>query len=690
MATNWNTILSNTKNLNDVLAILRKILGQTDKFSELDIDGILGNIDAQVKVATDNFDSKQVDALNTLKETLEVAKAAGAGANGWLTDIVATNITDAATQELFNQKGVTTVESVADLAGLAVWEGRTVNVTSYNKPDYSSPVLPITEGGGSFRYVGALKGNNDGGICINGWVRQKATYNYLTPEMFGAKGIGESFDDYTPIQNMLNAGAAGCTFEFDGSKTYYNAFANDGTYIEPLKRNVWTRSSTATFKFNNCKITRAKPIGDENDTSNTKYTDQDTALLRLKNAEYYLYDMHLDANATLGTFVNTDGSEIATTKNLYYVANTGTYGLHLQSCTKVRMYNVTSNKAYFNMFIDGCKDVKGWGVTLIGAIQSPIKNSAPNDLNFGAGAKVWFSDGVELHGIYGTRNANATIECEKFNKNCVFSGRSEYDYSNSLVIQASKNIGLDWRYDNVVGGTGVYINDAGTGAADDYCSGITGKIRGDTVAWCGVLLEMKSACVVDFTDINLDIYTSRSSYCGLSVSNASNNAIIDSAKINHISYKDTGTLFSRVFNGRMTGRVTGSSSGCTYGLFVRGTNTAKTCMTFALDLRSCTVPYVVDSTAFAEFDNLITSSTAYRLTTVINQSFGVAQAGMSFNNYGTVQFNHFASKTIPAYNVLPNMTQANGSEVGRMYIDPATRTASGNGYVYTMKMYMGS
>lgn len=138
MATNWNTILSNTKNLNDVLAILRKILGQTDKLSELDIDGILANINVQVNQATSNFDSKQVDALNELKTTLEVAKAAGAGEHGWITDIVATKISDAATQDLFNQKGITTVETFADLAKLDTWDLRLVYVSGDGQYYYSA------------------------------------------------------------------------------------------------------------------------------------------------------------------------------------------------------------------------------------------------------------------------------------------------------------------------------------------------------------------------------------------------------------------------------------------------------------------------------------------------------------------------------------------------------------------------
>lgn len=72
-----------------------------------------------------------------LKPLLDAAAALGAGKNGWLSNIVATNITDASTQNLFNQKGVTTVESVAGLAKLDVWDGRTVNVSGFGSHIYS-------------------------------------------------------------------------------------------------------------------------------------------------------------------------------------------------------------------------------------------------------------------------------------------------------------------------------------------------------------------------------------------------------------------------------------------------------------------------------------------------------------------------------------------------------------------------
>lgn len=167
MATNWNTILSNTKNLNDVLAILRKILSQTDKFSELDIDGILANIDLKVQESINKFNSSQDDLIEELNKVIAIAEAAGAGANGWTDSLISTGILDAITQHALNQKTVTTVDSIADLSSLQKWDGRTV-VTLSNKV-------------GLFKYDSSQASVNNGFSIINGWVRLITSDNDPVP-----------------------------------------------------------------------------------------------------------------------------------------------------------------------------------------------------------------------------------------------------------------------------------------------------------------------------------------------------------------------------------------------------------------------------------------------------------------------------------------------------------------------------
>lgn len=98
-----------------------------------DVDKIGSWYSSSLQDTLDNISSGMSEQLKPL---LDAAAALGAGENGWLADIVATNIKDASTQDLFNQKGVTTVESVADLAGLDVWDGRTVNVSGDSNYQY--------------------------------------------------------------------------------------------------------------------------------------------------------------------------------------------------------------------------------------------------------------------------------------------------------------------------------------------------------------------------------------------------------------------------------------------------------------------------------------------------------------------------------------------------------------------------
>lgn len=71
------------------------------------------------------------------------------------------------------------VDSVAALLLLDKWDGRTVNVKSF----YDG----LNKGGGLFVYDPLRADENDGGVCINGWVRQLEN-NVLNPFMFGAYG----------------------------------------------------------------------------------------------------------------------------------------------------------------------------------------------------------------------------------------------------------------------------------------------------------------------------------------------------------------------------------------------------------------------------------------------------------------------------------------------------------------------
>ncbi|MEQ1203040.1 hypothetical protein ABLT98_04230 [Acinetobacter baumannii] len=123
MATNWNAILNNTNNLQDVLSILKKVLASLDvkaDFSDLEgavevINGL--DINVQEKLGTlaqelENFSQEKLDALNSL---------------------------NTAKEEILTQvNNITTVNSIDDLNLIEKWEGRTVAVTGIGNYKYNS------------------------------------------------------------------------------------------------------------------------------------------------------------------------------------------------------------------------------------------------------------------------------------------------------------------------------------------------------------------------------------------------------------------------------------------------------------------------------------------------------------------------------------------------------------------------
>lgn len=588
---------------------------------------------------------------------------------------------------------VNTVQSIEDLLNIEKpWDGQIVNVESYHAVNYTSPTIPVVEGGGIRRYVAALKDINDGGVCIGGWLLQKATYNYLTPEMFGAKGIGPAYDDQESIQNMLNAGAKGCTFNFDGAKTYYNAFKTDDAsqYVDhynaaPNSRQ-WIRKLGATFNFNGCKFLRRTPTGDIEDVPfKTKYSDNDSSLLLVYGAEnVYINDANFDSAGYFGALKNVAGTVL--TDETYCRADVGTHGIRLKNCKNVFFKNTRAEKAYFNIFVDGCTNVFG-DVQVNYSVQCPIRSYSPNDMNLGGGLKIWYSDTVQMN-VTGYKNANATAEIEKFNKNVTIKGGSTYDYSNSMVVIAVNTMRFDWYAKNVIGGTGCFIVNSGSTASDDLCTDIKGKLSASSCNWAGLLINNLANATVAHNDINIDLSTTNCKWAGLGLINDNKSVTMKSININHTSIKDAGTNNSRYISGKITGTVKGSSADCTYGLIVRGTNTKDTCMRYELDLRECSIPWIIESTSFAEFNNTITKDNAFFIAANVTQNFGSASAGMSYSQNGAVNFNQNVMHNKAAYSVLNNLNSAHGKEKFRLYYDTTAATATDGGNTYPIKVFV--
>ncbi|OUY07636.1 hypothetical protein [Acinetobacter populi] len=161
---------------------------------------------------------------------------------------VGTSIDDLPTQKLFNEKTVTTVESIADLANLEVWEGRTVYVkregnfkyTQGNwffdrdrirciatiaelrltKPQYTNEIVFVVEysegsvvGGGHFRYAAEMSSTvfaDDAVINIkngsNIWTRCNSDGSIVreVPMEWGGVFSTYDYDQSDKVQNVIN------------------------------------------------------------------------------------------------------------------------------------------------------------------------------------------------------------------------------------------------------------------------------------------------------------------------------------------------------------------------------------------------------------------------------------------------------------------------------------------------------
>lgn len=522
-------------------------------------------------------------------------------------------------------------------------------------------------------------------LYANGYTVQASLY-YLTPEMFGAVGDGIT-DDQAAIQSMLNAGAVGCVFEFDGSKTYNNAFNASGGYVnhydaDPLSKQ-WIRRGGCTFKFNGCKIKRKKPFGNINSGTST-YTDYDSSLILVWEAEnVFIHGGTLDSGGELGVFVNLDSSPIESTRGKYCVADVQVHGLRLHKCKNVFLDNVHSHKAYFNIFIDQCENVYG---TVQGnyAVQSPIKSSAPNDMNLGGSLKVWFSENIDLK-MYGKYNANATAEIEKFNTNVRIVGSCDNDFSNGIVIVSTKHCHVDWTSRNVLSGSGAQII-AGGISDDDYCSHISGNITVQNTSWAGLLINVPDGTTTDWFGLNLNVVTSGCAYSGLIVENNSTKAILGS-KIHHDS-TDNGVRGSRTFKGNLPIYVSGSSFNNNFGLWMLGANTKTMCPTFNLDLRTCAAPYVFEVGSYAVFESLKLVDKVLCATNDVPLAFGQLNNAGSYDNIGTVIFYQNVSIDRAEYPILENVRSVHGENNKRVWYDATQATTVTGGKEYPLKLFI--
>ena len=431
----------------------------------------------------------------------------------------------------------------------------------------------------------------------NGKIYERV-YSRLTPEMFGAKGDGKT-DDYAAIQKMLDSGKSGCTFWFTKGKTYYNAFANNGKWQVPEKRNIWTRTLPATFLFNGAKLRRRIPQwNDLNTKSNYNtgqfYTDEQSSILYLKGENFIIDGADFSSNIPLGN-MRDDHSKL--TGNTDYAVSTGmSLGLWLDHCKNVKITNSTFSNTVFPVYITSSSDITLDKVNLKYAAQA-YKRISVGDPATGAGMKMIKSQNIIATNIYGYRNANATVEVESLNRNVTVQGMSEYDYDTSMTIISSENVKIDWVARNVVHGSGLLI--VGTSPNEIPTRNISGKIDVHGTVWCGVLVWLKDASTNDISNVDLVVNTSDNGHAGVYLNNESKTGKkITGLNINHKSVKDGwGDGFALKVNNAVQGKVQSDVSGVGTAVRVQGKNTRNDLQVKLKADRSVNKQYEVDASA---------------------------------------------------------------------------------------------
>lgn len=127
----------------------------------------------------------------------------GIGSGAWLSvgdAALRSELADSDKGAAMVARGVVAVDSIADLLALPEGqrrEGLRYLVSSYHGGLAGEGPFVGQSGGGRFRWDPSRVGENDGGVVLDGWVRE--IEGAVTPQMFGAKGDGVN-DDRAAIQ----------------------------------------------------------------------------------------------------------------------------------------------------------------------------------------------------------------------------------------------------------------------------------------------------------------------------------------------------------------------------------------------------------------------------------------------------------------------------------------------------------
>lgn len=518
---------------------------------------------------------------------------------------------------------------------------------------------------------------------------------YATPDMFGAVGDGVA-DDYQAIQDMFDAGAPGCVFEFDGSKTYYNAFGNKtkaDLWVPLEDRNELKPPSNCTIKFNGAKFTRRFPFWNENNAVNnmnsgTYYTDDHTAIMRISNADgITIYGANFNGGIPIGTLVNTAGTP--TTQTNYAVGECMDFGLIIENSSNIKIRDSFFTNCVFPVYVDGVSNFDFQGEVHYAA--QAAKRVTPTDLAYGGGLKILNSTNARID-LYGTRNVNTTAEIESLNSNVQIKGWSNLDYSNSLVIFGSQHVHIEWTARNVVNGVGAYIRGGFTAM---QTNAIAGNIIVDNASFYGCYIYLAASASTDIFGINLNVQTLNCGSHGLYINAESGSGkIIDGVNINHQSYGDdggsSGTGAPTRINGLVKGEVRINPSNAYQGFWASGNNSADTKCVVRVsgNIRGATNRWTITSTMRVDID-LINNTNHYRLSSTQFVDFGAIVAGGGFDN--TNSYTRFYGRFFQpnnTYPLFPTMKATISGSAFEVVYDSASGTVVPGGHTYPVKLFV--
>lgn len=137
-----------------------------------------------------------------------------------------------------NKNIVTTVNTIDELLEQETWEGKTV----YHKGYYDATNFALAtpyKGGGIRIYAPSRASENDGFLCINGWVLQLDEPNVLNPLQAGAYADGKSDDQDAIKKCITTAKASGvkCRIAIDANYSV-GSITNSDQFMFELNSNI--------------------------------------------------------------------------------------------------------------------------------------------------------------------------------------------------------------------------------------------------------------------------------------------------------------------------------------------------------------------------------------------------------------------------------------------------------------------